>query len=337
MADRNDKRLQIVTLARNTSKSMREIAADLGIHHTTVSRTIARYNEEGDFKTQYENCGRKSIFDERDKRHIRALSVKSPRASAAEIQRQVGAFGDCSLRTFQRVMLQSGIKVAKPSRRPYITDTQKARRLEWAHEHRHWTAEDWSRVIWSDETMVAIQDNCRYVRIVDGQPLTPDHHVTTYKHPLTVMIWACFAARGTGRCCLVEGRLNTEYYLTQIVDRRIVQQVHEWFPDGDGLFQQDNAPAHVSRRARAHFVEKGVPLLQWPPASPDLNPIENLWSLIKRRIRTSPVTTKQQLITKFLAVWHHDPEIGDLCKKLVDSMPARIEACIAAKGDATKY
>ena len=119
------KRLQIITLAENTSKSMREIASDLGISHSTVVRTLQRYREEGDYTTNYENCGRTSTFDDRDLRTIRRLSVQSPRSTANEIQHQTGASGDCSLRTFQRSMVKAGLKVINPKKRPFLTDTQK--------------------------------------------------------------------------------------------------------------------------------------------------------------------------------------------------------------------
>ena len=219
-----------------------------------------------------------------------------------------------------------------------LTDAHKRRRLSWAHAHRDWTAEQWSRVIWSDETKVMIQDNCpQYVRLVDGHSMTDEHYLKTFKHPLSVMVWACFSARGTGRMHIIEGNLNTEAYLRDIVDRRVQQQLADWFPGGDGIFQQDNAPAHVSVRAKEHFAKLGITLLDWPPSSPDLNPIENLWSIIKRRLRIMNVNSKQQLIDNFIHVWNRDEEISQICANLVNSMPNRIRDCITAKGGQTRY
>ena len=50
------------------------------------------------------------------------------------------------------------------------------------------------------------------------------------------------------------------------------------------IYQQDNAPIHVSGRARSWFSEHGVPLMDWPSRSPDLNPMENIWGWLARAV-----------------------------------------------------
>ena len=78
-------------------------------------------------------------------------------------------------------------------------------------------------------------------------------------------------------------------------------------------------------------------MLDWPPASLDMNPIENLWSIMKRRMRLIGAVRKQEIIASFLKVWFKDEEIQEMSKKLVNSMPSRVEALLAAKGGNTKY
>jgi transposase len=84
-------------------------------------------------------------------------------------------------------------------------------------------------------------------------------------------------------------------------------------------------------------MEKNIPLLPWPGNSPDLNPIENLWSIVKRRIRSENITTKLQLIDRLISVWHRDEEVQKICISAIESMPRRINAVINAKGGPTKY
>ena len=176
-----------------------------------------------------------------------------------------------------------------------------------------------------------------FVRVVDGHPLTEAHFEHTVKHPVSVMFWSCFSYYGVGRVHVIEGTLNTDGYLSEIINGRLLQQMTEWYPQGNGIFQQDNAPCHVSKKAMKHFAEKKIQLLDWPPSSPDLNPIENFWAIVKRRIRMKGAHSRQTIIQEFIRIWYHDEDLLDICRSLVDSMSDRVQAVISAKGGHSSY
>lgn len=80
-----------------------------------------------------------------------------------------------------------------------------------------------------------------------------------------------------------------------------------------------------------------ITLLDWPPQFPDLNPIEHLWQHIKLELCKFPTQAKGvwQIWDKVTEVWGKiEPEV---CQRLIESMPRRLEAVIKAKGGHAKY
>ena len=67
------------------------------------------------------------------------------------------------------------------------------------------------------------------------------------------------------------------------------------FEDGSRTFQQDNGPKHKSRVVQNYLEEEGVNALPWSAYSPDLNPIENLWAMLKWECRNRTSKTMQEL------------------------------------------
>ena len=111
------------------------------------------------------------------------------------------------------------------------------------------------------------------------------------------------------------------------------------YPSSDGYFQQDHAPCHKAQMISNWFLEHDnkFTVLQWPPQSPDLNPIEHLWDVVEQEIRIMDVrsTNPQQLRDAFMSIWTN---ISEECfQHLVESMPRRIKAVLKAKGGPTQY
>ncbi len=107
------------------------------------------------------------------------------------------------------------------------------------------------------------------------------------------------------------------------------------YGDADFIFQQDLAPAHTAKGTKSWFNDHGVTVLDCPANSPDLNPIENLWGIVKRKMRDTRPNNADDLRAAIKVTWASIPP--EQCHRLIASMPRRIDAVIHAKGGPTKY
>ncbi len=78
-----------------------------------------------------------------------------------------------------------------------------------------------------------------------------------------------------------------------------------------------------------------VKVMDWPSMSPDLNPIEHLWGILKWKVEESKVSNIHQLRDVIMEEWKRTPVAT--CEALVNSMPKRVKAVLGNNGGHTKY
>ena len=140
-----------------------------------------------------------------------------------------------------------------------------------------------------------------------------------------------------------DGKLKAEQYCAEILDKELFDFWMESMEDvGNVLVMEDGAPYHqgCASKRRKELMDvgwEGWGPGTWPSNSPDLNPLENLWHIVRSRVkkrRPSPLT-KAALGRALQEEWERldVQEVNNLC----DSMPQRLQAVIAAEGGTTGY
>ena len=145
--------------------------------------------------------------------------------------------------------------------------------------------------------------------------------------------------------CIHEQTRKT--YINNTKDHEQYRQIliRHAVPSGTRLLKRgfilghDNDPKHTAARVKNYLSnkeEKGdLKVLAWPSQSPDLNPIEHLWKIVKQKRIGVKATSADDLFQKVTNIWNEIP-ITTL-KTLIESMPRRVQAVIDAKGQHTKY
>ncbi len=220
--------------------------------------------------------------------------------------------------------------------KPLLKQRQCQKRLTWAVEKKNWTVAQWSKVLFSDESKFCISFRNQGPRVwrKSGEAQNPCCLKSSVKFPQSVMIWAAMSSAGVGPLCFLKSTVNAAIY-QEILEHFMLPSANKLYGDADFIFQQDLAPAHTAKGTKSWLNDHGVTVLDWPANSPDLNPIENLWGIVKRKMRDTRPNNADDLKAAIKATWASIPP--QQCHKLITSMPRRIEAVIKAKGAPTKY
>lgn len=254
----SETRAKVIALREHTSKTFQEIGKICGVSTASVGRIWKRFQETGKAGTNRSGrCGRKRSTSARDDKTLHRMSVKNPRLTSFDLSRSMAAAGvDIAPSTVRYRLLERGRRARRPYKKQLLTSRMKKQRLEWARKFKSWTEKDWEKVLFSDETHFVVQGfRSKFVRRSKGEPLNQHHINQAPKHPPKKMFWGCFSVSGTECLVPVEGMMNSASY-EFILNRKVLPTMSKLWPNGDCVFQQDNARCHTSKRIQSFCSKK---------------------------------------------------------------------------------
>jgi transposase len=193
-----------------------------------------------------------------------------------------------SLSTIDRYLRQNNYRKWLAKKRPKLEDRHVFQRQQWALQRKDWTHEQWEGVIWSDECSVEKSDSGRQMWVFRRPPEKWFKDCIAPKRKgkgISLMVWVCFWGRNRGTFCpLIVKSVNKSVYvkLLQYLLLPVLKRVQDTL--GDSIFQQDNAQVHKAAVVMDFFKKYNIQVEDWPPYSPDLNPIEHIRVELKRRL-----------------------------------------------------
>lgn len=318
--------------------SLRFIGNLLNLHHSTVQYIVNKYKNNGSVDNA-PRTGRPKKLSRRNVSMVLKEVSKNPRVTRAELAQEISNATGVTVhaKTIGRVLHSGGYASRVPRKKPLISQKNQQLRLEFAKRYLEKDEAFWESVLFTDETKVNIFGNDGRGKVwrKKNSALDVKNLIPTVKHGGgSVMVWGAMAASGVGRLVFIEGRMDQRQY-KQILEGNLKASVDALGLGRRWIFQQDNDPKHTARSVKEWLLQHAPRQLNSPPQSPDLNPIEHCWDILKRKVGKKSPRNKTDLKAALEEAWK-EITVNET-KNLVRSMSRRLQAVIDSKGGPTKY
>lgn len=332
-----DDRLRIQTLFFDANHTRSQICLETNYSYDQVCYAIRNR-----LTPQKRKCGRKVLLNSpQRKRLIQWVTASQENRKTPWIEIPAILSLDCGEHAIRTAFKKEGYVRRISRKKPPISEENRKKRLEWAQEHVNWSEEQWDEILWSDETWVQPGKHTRVWitrKIGESEVYDYDCVQVKYRKKIGWMFWGSISGRyGRHRGLLWEKDwelINEGSYSGIMIP--IVDEILE--EHSELQWQQDNAPGHASNFTKSVIQAARLRVIEWPPYSTDLSPIETLWDEMKDYIQDhypQVHSSYKRLRAAVQEAW--ESITHERIKELVHSMRERCQAVIDANGWHTKF
>jgi transposase len=324
-------------------QSVTELARKFKVARSTIYNTKKRFIQHNTTKSRPRK-GRPQKLNETTKRWVYRLVRRRPDISWKALT--IETPGQPSISTIRRVLKKYHIRKWQSKKRIPLSREVARKRYIFARLWLRYTA--WRTWKFSDECLVQREANKRlkFVFRYQKEGFREDL-VNLYYHgkPISQMVWGAIWYGGRSKLVVMERDEDSPRrgYTARSYIKALEEGLIEHYEPGTP-FQQDNARIHIAIETQEWFESHGIYVVEWPSHSPDLNPIEHVWNLLKRKLyelhphlylegrSRSDWNSFKEAIQE---AWWAIPQAS--IDSLIDSMPRRVMAVYRARGWYTKY
>ena len=324
---------QAIVKLHKEKHTIREISEKVKRSKNVVGRVVKSYNYTGKTVSAFKT-GRPRKTSAREDRIMHRMSLKDCFKSCTEIKRVMNSTScvNVSRQTVSRRRQEIGLFNRTPRKKPLVSSKNKKKRLEFANMYEIWTYENWAVMKASLIYLEMMEKNNVKRRI--GERLSAKCTKKTVKFGgRSVLVFGMFSSQGTTPLVRLQTHVNAQIYKNIVQDHVVPIIQNSGFDRA--TFMQDNAPCHNAKVVMSYLSEQDFEIMNWPPRSPDLNPIENLWKTLGEKVMERNPTNTEDLWVKLQEEWSKI-SIED-CQELIRSCSRRCAAVIESKGSFTKY
>ncbi|KAL4499097.1 hypothetical protein ABPG72_016999 [Tetrahymena utriculariae] len=320
--------------ASYTTKQTQGELENLGISYSTrqINRIWRSYENGEGFIIQESQAGRPKKYTDEDVKTVLDTVNANPELSLRRMEKveevkEIGIKKD----TIRKILIENEIQAYKIPKILPLYQKQRDERIGFAKMLLKKGKKYIKRICFSDETLFQMDKfGPQYAWVEKPDDIKPEMCIKKKSFPLRVHCWALISSTGPISFVKLESYQTSDTYINLLAD-----ELSQEFYNGDLILQQDNARCHISQKTMEWLDQNEIITLSFPPYSPDLSVIENIFGVLKREVYDirNEIENEEILFSKLRLIFFN----SELIKKSIISAYAsyheRLNYLLTSNGD----